>query len=75
MGSPAYVEGSEPLRLTGIMAFMLPEGGLDLKKLEVSLLRQALARTNGNKTRAGRLLGLSRDQVRYRLERHGIVGL
>jgi DNA-binding NtrC family response regulator len=47
--------------------FELPADGIAIKQLERSLLMQALARTGGNRTRAARLLGLNRDQVRYRL--------
>ncbi len=47
--------------------FVLPANGVDLAALERSLVRQALERTGGNRTRAGRLLGINRDQVRYRL--------
>jgi len=47
----------------------LPESGMDLAKLERSLIQQALARTGGNRTRAAALLGLSRDTLRYRLEK------
>jgi DNA-binding NtrC family response regulator len=52
--------------------FRLPAGGVDLRDLERSLLEQALARTGGNQTRAGALLGMNRDQVRYRIERFGL---
>ena len=48
---------------------VLPEDGIDLDALQDELVRQALARTSGNQTRAAQLLGLSRDQIRYRLER------
>jgi two-component system, NtrC family, response regulator AtoC len=49
--------------------FALPDAGLDLRQLERDLLLQALARTRGNVTHAARLLGMSRDQVRYRLQK------
>jgi DNA-binding NtrC family response regulator len=49
--------------------FALPEGGIDLATLERSLIQQALARTGGNRTQAAALLGLSRDTLRYRLEK------
>jgi DNA-binding NtrC family response regulator len=52
--------------------FVLPASGLDLEDLERELLSQALDRSDGNKTGAARLLGLSRDTMRYRLEKHGI---
>jgi DNA-binding NtrC family response regulator len=47
--------------------FELPAGGVDLEEVERSLLVQALRRTRGNQTRAGALLGINRDQVRYRI--------
>ncbi|HVR73615.1 MAG TPA: sigma-54 dependent transcriptional regulator [Planctomycetota bacterium] len=51
--------------------FKLTRKGIDLEKLEKSLVAQALHLTGGNQTRAGKLLGLNRDQVRYRIEKFG----
>ena len=53
--------------------FELPATGVDLEQLERSLLVQALRRSNGNQTRAGTLLGLNRDQIRYRIEKFGLT--
>jgi transcriptional regulator with GAF, ATPase, and Fis domain len=50
-------------------AFRLPAPGHDIHELERSLVEQALQRTGGNQTRAGELLGLNRDQIRYRIEK------
>ena len=36
------------------------------------LLRHALETTGGNRTRAAKLLGLNRDQIRYRIEKFGL---
>jgi DNA-binding NtrC family response regulator len=47
----------------------LPDGGIDLEQLELELVRQALERSGGNQTRASELLGISRDQLRYRLKK------
>jgi two-component system, NtrC family, response regulator AtoC len=47
----------------------LPPGGIDLEQLERSLLVQALERSGWHQTRAGTLLGLNRDQIRYRIEK------
>jgi DNA-binding NtrC family response regulator len=49
--------------------FRLPVEGLVLDELEMSLVRQALERSGGNQTRAAELLGISRDQFRYRLKK------
>jgi two-component system, NtrC family, response regulator AtoC len=51
----------------------LPAHGVDLEQLERKLLSQALERCGGNQTRAGELLGLNRDQVRYRIEKFGLT--
>ena len=51
----------------------LPPGGLNLSDLERDLVVQALRRSRGNRTIAGSLLGLNRDQVRYRIEKYGIA--
>jgi two-component system, NtrC family, response regulator AtoC len=53
--------------------FELPATGVDLEQLERSLVIQALRRSGGNQTRAGSLLGLNRDQIRYRIEKFGLT--
>jgi len=55
-------------------AFTLPPGGLSLEKLEDDLVRQALEQTRGNQTRASQLLGISRDSLRYRMKKTGLMG-
>ena len=52
--------------------FRLPPGGLVLEDVERQLVVQALERARGNQTRAGQLLGINRDQVRYRIEKFGL---
>jgi two-component system response regulator AtoC len=47
----------------------LPAGGIDLEQLERSLVVQALERTGWNQTKAAALLGVNRDQIRYRIEK------
>ena len=49
----------------------LPEG-VSLDEHEQSLIREALKRANGNKSHAARLLGLTRNALRYRLSQIGI---
>ncbi len=53
-------------------AVELGPGGVDLEELERGLLLEALRRTEGNRTEAGRLLGLSRHQIRNRLKKYGV---
>lgn len=50
----------------------LPEG-LTLEQWEDEMVKEALRRANGNKSQAARLLGLSRNALRYRLSKIGIA--
>jgi DNA-binding NtrC family response regulator len=50
----------------------LPAEGINLDDLERSLVVQALERTGWNQTKAASLLGLNRDQIRYRVEKFGL---
>jgi len=52
--------------------FRLPPEGVDLDDVERQLVAQALERAGGNQTQAGHLLGINRDQVRYRIEKFGL---
>jgi DNA-binding NtrC family response regulator len=49
----------------------LPEG-MTLDEYEQSIIREALHRANGNKSQAARLLGLTRNALRYRLSQMGL---
>ena len=60
---------SEGAENEGAFHFKLPREGVPLKKVEIELSRQALARTGGNLTQAAKLLDISRDQFRYRLKK------
>jgi len=53
--------------------FSLPELGLNLDQLEADLIHQALNRTNGNRAKSARLLGLSRDTLLYRIQKYGLA--
>jgi transcriptional regulator with PAS, ATPase and Fis domain len=67
---------ADDLTLTRVLAvtsqFRLPPEGVNLEEVERQLLVQALERSGGNQTQAGHLLGINRDQVRYRIEKFGI---
>jgi DNA-binding NtrC family response regulator len=61
---------------TGVMSAsasqFLPEG-MTLEQWEDNMIREALRRANGNKSQAARLLGLSRNALRYRLGKLGVA--
>jgi DNA-binding NtrC family response regulator len=52
--------------------FKLPPEGVNLEEVERQLLEQALERVGGNQSQAAQLLGINRDQVRYRIEKFGL---
>jgi DNA-binding NtrC family response regulator len=62
----------DPVAATGTFAFTLPESGVDLEQVERELVVQALTRTQGNQTAAAKLLGISRYQLRNRMEKFGL---
>ncbi len=63
---PAEVQGIVPLQKKH--RFLLPEGGVNLDEIERDLLQQALERTDGNRSHAAKLLGISRHALLYRLK-------
>jgi DNA-binding NtrC family response regulator len=54
------------------IGYTLPEHGIDMESLEIDLIKQALSYSGGNKSRAAKLLGLSRDAFLYRLKKHNL---
>jgi len=51
------------------------DGSLSLDAMEREILRQALERTQHNVTAAARLLGTTRQTLRYRVHKHGLRGI
>jgi two-component system response regulator AtoC len=52
--------------------FELPDSGIDFDRVEREFVTQAIGRTQGNQTAAAKLLGMSRYQLRYRLDKFGL---
>ena len=76
VSSPRHQAEANPQPVAEDLAdrFQLPANGVALEKVEMSLVRQAMERSGGNQTRAAELLGISRDQLRYRLKKlEGVV--
>jgi DNA-binding NtrC family response regulator len=51
----------------------IPPGGLDIEDVEKELIKQALDQTKWNQTKAARLLNLTRDALRYRMQKFGFL--
>ena len=67
---PAEMKPQTPSGVSDL--FRLPADGVDLESLEIGLMNQALSVSNGNKSRAARLLGLTRDTFLYRLKKYAL---
>ncbi|MCH7704444.1 MAG: sigma-54-dependent Fis family transcriptional regulator [Planctomycetes bacterium] len=68
LGRPRRSSGGD-----GRSAMVLPPNGVNLHELENDLIRQAMKHCGGNQTQAAKMLGLSRDAFRYRLEKLGLL--
>ena len=66
--SPLALEPGEPL--PGAVSTTQAGSGASLEEVERGMLRDALAKTDWNVTQAARLLGVSRDTLRYRIEKY-----
>lgn len=66
--------GAGPEASPGVASLVgpLPEGGLSLPDLERELIRRALAKFGGNRTKAAAYLGIPRHVLVYRLEKYGL---
>ncbi len=51
----------------------IPEGGTSLEEVERALVEMAMRQANNNQTHAARLLDISRDALRYKLKKHGLM--
>ena len=53
--------------------FALPDEGYGLRQMEEQMVRRALEKTNGNQSRAAELLDISRDSLRYKMRKLGLL--
>ena len=59
-------------RAAGDYLVKLPPEGAGLEDVERQLIEQALSSANGNKTKASRLLKISRDTLRYKVKKYNL---
>jgi two-component system response regulator PilR (NtrC family) len=77
-GEPAPARTSLPVPLPGVDSpeAPIPDSGFDLESLlntiECGYLKKALQQCDGNQSQAARLLGMTRDNFRYRLKKYGL---
>lgn len=70
---PIEILGQAPKQDGEIEGIRIPQKGISLEKVEKALVRQALKMTNGNQTQAAKLLDISRDALRYRMQKFGLL--
>jgi two-component system response regulator AtoC len=68
----AATGGSVAVAPSGEVHIDFPDHGLSLEAVERTLIVRALEKAEGNQSAAARLLGISRDTLRYRLEKFGL---
>jgi two-component system response regulator AtoC len=56
-----------------IEGIYIPPEGISLEKVEEALVKQSLKIANGNQTKAAKLLDISRDALRYRMQKFGLL--
>lgn len=67
---PDTVKNSQTV--SGSEWFVLPAEPINLEDLEARIIREALARSDGNQSRAARHLGITRSALIYRMQKHGV---
>ena len=67
-GSTASANATKP-----IPPLSIPEGGTSLEEIEHALVQLALQQSHGNQIRAAKLLDISRDALRYKMKKFGLL--
>ena len=52
--------------------FEIPPEGISMNEIEKSLLKKALSDTNGNQTKAAKLLGITRETIKYKMKKYNL---
>src|SRR5262249_41078421 len=71
LGLPVSAGAPVAARADGV-SVDFAQGAIDLEGLERELISRALAFTRWNRARAAQLLGLTKETLRYRIEKFGL---
>jgi two-component system, NtrC family, response regulator AtoC len=67
-------DGAQPLTNgRSLPRLYIPEGGTSLEEVERAMVEMAMRQANSNQTHAARLLDISRDALRYKLKKFGLM--
>ncbi|MFH0765279.1 MAG: sigma-54 dependent transcriptional regulator [Calditrichota bacterium] len=62
-----------PIPTPQVVSLTAPEPGLSLEAMERELVTKALHKVNFNQTKAARLLEITRDSLRYKMKKFGLL--
>jgi DNA-binding NtrC family response regulator len=71
--SPAAAAGHALPNGRRLPPLSIPEGGTSLEEMERGMVELALRQANNNQTQAARLLDISRDALRYKMKKFGLM--
>jgi DNA-binding NtrC family response regulator len=67
-------DGGQPLPNGRMLPRLyIPEGGTSLEEVEHAMVELAMRQANSNQTHAAKLLDISRDALRYKLKKFGLI--
>ena len=68
------MDGAQPLdNGRSLPPLVIPEGGTSLEEVERAFVELAMRQSNNNQTQAAKLLDISRDALRYKLKKYGLM--
>jgi len=71
--SPTGAPGAALPNGRSLPRLSIPDGGTSLEEVERALVEMALRQANGNQTHAAKLLDISRDALRYKMKKFGLM--
>jgi len=70
----SHPDGEQPLPNGRMLPRLyIPEGGTSLEEVERAMVEMAMNQANNNQTHAAKLLDISRDALRYKLKKFGLI--